>query len=361
MKKVYIYGAGKYGKILYEKLHTQTDISIQGFIDSYKKELKRYLGLPVKIPHQIQDTSARYIIAAQNINSVKEMARELIEKGITDIWFFDNNGQETTDFWQGNFIKIDMQWDTVLNHVEMHIIDACNLNCRGCTHFAPLFLKDIPDYSSRIEDVKTIASKIDYIHNFYIMGGEPLLNPELDRYVVDIRKLLPNTRLYVVTNGLLVPKMNPELLYAIKQNRVILSISEYLPTKKIKTSINDVLNEYNIWYEYRPYDEKKMFGIPLSLSRKSKHAHKCLSDGCINIWNGMISRCPTVMYIHKLNEAFGTNLPQDGVYSLKDLSGKEIEDLVKMKIPLCNHCVDYRIPWGKCGRKVTVEDFTVTD
>ena len=361
MKKIYIYGAGKYGKLLYEILQGQTDISLQAFIDSNKRELKYYLGLPVEKPCQIKDNSARYIIAAQSINSVKEMARELIEKGITDIWFFDNNGQETTDFWQGNFIKIDKQRDTVLNHVEMHIMDACNLNCRGCTHFAPLFPKDIPDYSSRIEDVKTIAGKIDYIHNFYIMGGEPLLNPELDRYVVNIRKLFPHTRLYVVTNGLLIPKMKSELLYTIKENRVILSVSEYMPTKKIKSSINNILNKYGIMYEYRPYDEKKMFGMQLSLSSKSQHPHKCLSVGCVNIWNGMIARCPTVMYLHKFNEAFGTKLPQEGIYSLKELSGQEITELEKTGIPLCNHCVDYKIPWETCGRKVTAADFAVTD
>ena len=289
------------------------------------------------------------------------MSKELFTKGIKDICFFDNNAPKNADFWQSNCIKIVKKWDTVLNHVEMHIMDACNLNCRGCTHFAPLFAKHIPDYISRMEDVRAIVDKIDYIHNFYIMGGEPLLNPELSKYVEDIRKLLPYTRLYVVTNGLLVPKMNSELLYAIKRNRVILSISEYLPTKKIKTSINDILNEYDIWYEYRPYDEKKMFGIPLSLSKESKYAHKCLSEGCVNIWNGKISRCPTVMYIHKFNEVFDTDLPQDGVYSLKELSGQEITELVKTKIPQCDHCVDYKIPWGMCERKVTLEDFTIAD
>ena len=361
MKNVYIYGAGKYGKLLYEKLYKQTDISLQGFIDSHKKELKYYLGLPVKTPYQIQDISARYVIAAQNINSVKEMAGELFTKGVTDIWFFNNVCHDYIDFWQENCTKIDKWWNTVLNHVEMHIMDACNLNCRGCTHFAPLFSKEIPDFYSRIEDVKTIANKIDYIHNFYIMGGEPLLNPDLGRYVMEIRKMLPHTRLYVVTNGLLVPKMNSELLYAIKQNSVILSISEYLPTKKVKTSINDILDEYDIRYEYRPYDGKKIFGIPLSLTKESKYAHKCLSNGCVNIWNGTIARCPTVMYIHKFNEAFGTNLPQDGIYSLNDLSGKEIVELVKAKIPLCDHCVDYKIPWGICGREITVKDFAVAD
>jgi len=165
----------------------------------------------------------------------------------------------------------------------------------------------------------------------------------------------------VVTNGLLIPKMDTELLYSIKQNRVIISISEYVPTKKIRNLINSKLDKYGICYEYRSYDEKKMFGIPLSLSTNTRHPQKCLSNGCVNIWNGMIARCPTVMYIHKFNEAFGTNLPQEGIYSLNELSGQEITELVKKKIPLCNYCIDYKIPWKSCQGKPKIEDFAVMD
>jgi MoaA/NifB/PqqE/SkfB family radical SAM enzyme len=105
-------------------------------------------------------------------------------------------------------------------HVEMHISDACNLNCRGCAHFAPTFENKLPDIESRLNDVRRLKGKVSHIIRFYILGGEPFLNPQIDDYVREIRKILPTTELYIVTNGLLINKLKSETLQTIRDNNV---------------------------------------------------------------------------------------------------------------------------------------------
>ena len=65
-------------------------------------------------------------------------------------------------------------------YIETDIIDACNLNCAGCSHFAPLAKcrneVSLEDYT---KDVRRIGVLFPFIFIFRILGGEPLLHPQL--------------------------------------------------------------------------------------------------------------------------------------------------------------------------------------
>lgn len=43
---------------------------------------------------------------------------------------------------------------------EIHVADYCNLNCRGCTHFSPIFEREIPEFDVRINDIMLLKKKI---------------------------------------------------------------------------------------------------------------------------------------------------------------------------------------------------------
>lgn len=357
---IYIYGAGYYGRVVLEKLRISGYEAV-GFIDG-NKDFNEYLGLPVISPCCVQDESAKYIIAVKRVDMAQKMARALLTKGIDNIYFAYNIGEETGDFFQENCVKIDKIMGTALNHVEMHVMDACNLNCRGCTHFSPLFSKGIPDFSSRIQDIKKLSEKVDCILKFYILGGEPFLNPELPLYLKEIRGLLPETKIILMSNGLLIPTANAETMEAIKENNIKVKISEYSPTHKYKEEITSSLEKYSIAYEYSGIAGKQMFNIPISISENSKYPQKCISDGCVNIWNGKIARCPTLMYISEFNKRFATNLPTDGVYNLdSDMDGGELVKKLREKVPLCKHCIEYKIPWSACSKDKIIEDFAVKE
>lgn len=59
------------------------------------------------------------------------------------------------------------------------------------------------------------------------MGGEPLLHPEVEKFLVEARKLFPKSEIQLVTNGLLLKKRKEELLDTINDNNIRVCVSNY--------------------------------------------------------------------------------------------------------------------------------------
>lgn len=354
------YGAGNWGQDAlkeYKRKKTKRQ-ELLGFADSNKTG--SYCGYPIIPIHKINAKDTTIVIAANNPLIVTEIYNQLKKNGMEHIYWFINKSISGVN---GDFLKDECMdcsnWgENVLPKVEMHIADNCNLNCKGCTHFSPVFGKELPELNDRIKDVINLKEKVSHIALFSILGGEPFLNPQIGQYIVEIRKILPDTYIDIVTNGLLIPSLDESLLRCMIENQVVVSISEYEPTHRAIARIEEQLSKYGVLYEIRKYEEKRKFIKPLSISGKSQYPNKCISDGCVNIWNGKIAKCPTLMYIDQFNKVFKQNLPNEGIMRLEDCpSGTELLDILQKDVPLCRHCVCCEIEWGQCGINPSVEDF----
>lgn len=360
------YGAGKWGRDaldIYLNLYKEKQDKevLKGFADRVRSE--DYCGYPMISVSEIRERGLQTVITVGNPHIATDIYHMLRQNGIKHIYWFvnierKNDKNEKKDFLQEECIDCSNWGDSVLPRVEMHIADHCNLNCRGCTHYAPIFGKELPDFTSRIQDVKMLKEKVSHIVCFSILGGEPFLNPDIALYITEIRKILPDTYIQIVTNGLLIPQLHRELLECIVKNRVVVKISEYQPTHQMIDRIEKTLKEYKITYYVQRYEEKQKFIKPLSLAEKSSYPHKCISEGCVNIWNGKIAKCPTLLYLERFNHEFGQKLPDEGIMQLKDCpEGSELLDALSREVPLCKHCICYEMEWGQCGAKPKVEDF----
>lgn len=358
---IYVFGAGEIAKRLVEKIQ-KYNICIEGFIDNYKKG--EYLGYPIRDIEQI-DRNSIVIISVLNTNSILNIYRELCQYKIDNIYWYKDFDNYTQASGQTLFLEkecLNMQgWGMlVMPHIELHISDKCNLNCRGCTHFSPLFDEINAVFEEKMNDIKKIKKLFDEVFRIDILGGEPLLNQELSRYVIELRKELPRTFIQIYTNGLLIPKMSDCDLKIIKENNIGISISEYEPTHKIINSIKKTLDRYDISYRIADFDFKQKFNLPISTSERSQYPNLCISNGCITVDKGRISRCPTLMYISKFNDYFGENLPIDGIYNLEEYeNGEKLLHDMKKEIPLCKHCIQKEIDWSVCGKEKHFEDFAV--
>lgn len=358
---VCIYGAGKKGEELYEILtrYKNLKISPEYYVDKSKEG--NCHGIPIVRLDDVRDLEVTIIIAINCFNIAQEVFLELKEKGFKDIWWFKEKKRYFgRDFYFEQCISCAAWQENMLEHMEMHVMDACNLNCIGCAHFSPIFEKTIPDFSARVEDIRKFKEKGIHPVQFNLLGGEPFLNPQLGEYARETRAILPETDIVIVTNGLLIPTTSDTVLQSIADNKVKVSISEYEPTHRIIEAICDKLDVFGIVYEIRSFTTKEKFNKPLSLCVAKTSERLCISDGCITLWNGKIARCPTLMYIDAFNEKFGTQLPNEGIMLLRDCpSGKELLDALKKEVPLCRHCVKNTIEWGVCGKNVKCEDFAI--
>lgn len=360
MEKIVIFGAGDVGKRAIIKLRDIYNESVFGCADSYKSG--EILGMTIK-RIECYDLDCSVVITNDFPKKMKEMYAALKSYGFKNIFWYlnlDDRPREISGFLKDECIRINNWGDELLPDLEVHIADNCNLNCKGCTHFSPLFRSLGVEFDSRVRDISCIRKKVSNIARLDILGGEPLLNKEIGRYIVEIRRLLPDTRINVFTNGTLIPSMNKELFSIIRDNGVYFMISEYPPLVDKTEKIKDILFNENIRYQVTPVRDK--FNLPLSVSRNSNLERICISDGCVCVRDGLIGRCPTLMYIYKFNEKFDTNLPEDGIIPIESCpSGNELLDFLEQPVPLCNHCVKNEIPWETCGTDMDLGCFAVEE
>lgn len=361
VKKVIVFGAGKIGKKLIKELKQIEDILIEGVFDNGENvSVDGYSMLDIT-EKKYADISV--IIAMNDIHNVEQAYEQLKKLDYKEIyWYSGNHGIPNEQFENIRLLPMENWGDCILPSVEMHVMDCCNLNCRGCSHFSPIYPRDIPDLEVRCKDIEKLKSIFLYIARFYILGGEPFLHPQLEQYIYKIRKMLPETEINIVTNGLLIPRVDAGILESIRNNNIIVEISGYEPTYKMIQNITARLEAFNIQYWVGKLALRKRFNKPLSLIENSKYKQKCISDGCISIYEGKISRCPTLMYINQFNKVFNTNLPDEGIINLDDINnGRELLNILKQEVPLCKHCVENEIDWSPCGNPIEISDFAVND
>ena len=362
---IILYGAGFSGKKAINRIKDKyKEIRILGFADSSR--IGEFENVPIISLDEIEINIRKQIaivITIATLKYVMEVCEELKKKGFDHIYYYlRKNYCMGTDFFKNECIRLDNIDKKTLPYVEMHLADCCNLNCRGCTHFSAIFEKKLPDFGKRIEAVRIISQLFSNVLQISLLGGEPLLNPNLNEYVMEIRNIFPNTELQIVTNGLLLLSISEEILKKIASNHVTVSISEYEPTHRMIARICQRLENYGIDYSIRDYDKKNKFGMPLSLKADSIYPHKCLSDGCTVIHDGKIARCPTLMFIDRFNEYFHTKLPNEGIYELTEVTDSaELLNSLNRPVPLCRHCISYEIEWERCGMNIEVSDFALNE
>ena len=92
---------------------------------------------------------------------------------------------------------------TILNFVYA-LCEHCNLNCAMCDHFAPIAQDEYANFEEFKSDFQTLSKLVNgKCRRIGLMGGEPLLCPEIEKYLEIARQCFPNTQISIVTNGLL--------------------------------------------------------------------------------------------------------------------------------------------------------------
>ena len=81
------------------------------------------------------------------------------------------------------------------------------------------------EYELLTSSTDTILNNVDYVYEWRILGGEPFIFRNLAKYLLHLKKHSNYGNIIIYTNGTIVP--NKELIYAIKESKSIVDISNY--------------------------------------------------------------------------------------------------------------------------------------
>lgn len=125
------------------------------------------------------------------------------------------------------------------------VMRNCNLSCEGCTTFSDyIHPSKYPSIEEIISDLKLWENRLIYDH-IGTMGGEPLLNPNIQELLVRLRQEFPQVTIRFVTNGLLLEKHKSIIDTMYELGNVILKISKHVNDQKINTIVKYIMNRFN--------------------------------------------------------------------------------------------------------------------
>ena len=366
--KNYIFGTGPFAIEVAKKL-LKFGVNISGFLklgnNNTTPPINSYNDIPIYYTEEIKkiDRLSNIIITKKPM-IMGETIEFLRNSGYLNVYTISEDvlfeEQETIEELSKYIDYIDFN-KPFLNYLEMNVVDQCNLNCKGCAHFSNICNNNFVSVDSFKSDLQMVSEKFN-LYNFRILGGEPFLHPNILELLIISREILKNTKIVIVTNGLLIDKLSNEILQTIADNDIMLSISLYQPTYETFDKIKEKLNKYHIKFlinddYFRDVSVIDKFNTRLS-SEKENNGEEvskiCTGRFCRFLRNGKISKCYYPLLIEILNEKYGMNyiVTDDDYVELSSIvDGWEVINQLNDKIPFCDYCSEmlYEFNWeGNC-------------
>ena len=248
--------------------------------------------------------------------------------------------------------------------VHMHVADHCNLRCRGCTHFAPIAEPRLLDLDACERDLAAFAAipGIEgYIRDLNLMGGEPLLHPELPEIIRISRSLLPKACITLSSNGLLLERMGEGFWRAMRECDIWLYLSPY-PIKVDYPALLELAASRGVSAitvgDATGNDRGKEVFFHLAIDPAGSQDPVAAYSRCpfggwsMQLSQGRLWPCQVTAHHAPLNERFDLGLraqPEDSL-ALGDISSTDqIDDLRHRPHPMCRYCANDRLAVAEWG------------
>ena len=217
-----------------------------------------------------------------------------------------------------------------------------------------------------------IKNKIgDNIRWIRLLGGEPLLHPDLNDCLKEIRNLFPDIDLYVVTNGLLLKNMSQEFYEICSKAKIKIRVTYYGLTNLNETIHNIKMNDVDIdWYSRIRLNNWHYQHIRLTDERIDCLKRCKYKNVCNNYKDGKLYLCPHIAYIDDFNRYFGKDIKLDesDYISIDEINSfSELIDKLNNAKPnfcyqYCNYYDSKHPITGKwCRTKKDINEFCLTD
>ena len=247
---------------------------------------------------------------------------------------------------------------------EIHLAEHCNLNCAGCDNLSPLAEPEFVSVEEFMKDFKRMAELFNHeCSRIHLLGGEPLLHPELLNLIEIARDNFTQGIINLYTNGILLPQQDDKFWQTCKKSNITLIITKY-PINIDREKIMKNAEKFDIqvkWVGFEGLKGKQFAMRPLNLSgsgdMKNNFAMCYRACVCIALSHGKLFPCSLAPNIRHFNKYFKQNIPiteDDYIDIYQAKSGQEILKRLTQPIPLCRYCdLNFKtVKWRVSERKM---------
>jgi len=231
---------------------------------------------------------------------------------------------------------------------EINVVEHCNLACRACSHASPVLPRTVVAPAELERDLALLAEEY-HADTVRLLGGEPLLHPDLGAIVEVVRRSGIGKLIRVATNGVLLPRMPRSLWKAVD----IVDVSAYPGNELTPEQLR------------RCREEADAAGTQLVVSRvrmfRESYSEAGTTDGelirriyrtCViaHVWrshtvaDGVFYKCPQSYLLPKV---LGKEAGLNGVAIGRPDLGRRLREYLDSPEPLaaCGNCL------GSAGRR----------
>ena len=179
------------------------------------------------------------------------------------------------------------------------------------------------------------------------MGGEPLLNPQVEDYCRMVRKHFPIGEIHLVTNGILLMKMPDSFYQTCKETKISIQVTPY-PIKLDHKSIRKRCRRYGVPYHFY-WDEtskEEFFRYVIDETGSQDMVQNFIDCGnanyCLFLYKGRMYPCGAGAHFRVFNDYYQAGMEltdQDSVDIYKVKGDWELLMELAKPVPMCRYCV----------------------
>jgi hypothetical protein len=181
--------------------------------------------------------------------------------------------------------------------VEINAAWHCNISCQSCSHGSPDMPRDrFADPAKLAHDLRTLSAWM-HVEHVRVLGGEPLLHPEVEVLLAAVGTSGITDTVRVLTNGLQLHRQGPAFWRAVDE----LHISVYPNTSRFIDTHRELIRrhaaEAGTRVTYKSFDHFRRSFRPQDGDHElTRLIYATCQIGnrwrCLTVDDGMLYRCP---------------------------------------------------------------------
>lgn len=267
------------------------------------------------------------------------------------------------------FLERIRQSLTVPLKLDVHAVEHCNLNCKSCCHYSSIAQPEFLDPEVLEKNLMKLSKFQSSFHAFQILGGEPLLHPDLADIMDISRKYFDKIRITLTTNGILLlndDKLPHAFWQSCKKNNIVIRLTRYpvkIDYQAIEKKTEEKGIELELYYDRAAETRWGLYRLQEKDIRSRLNRIKCFRYRYCNMKNNLqlsgdkIYPCPMSAYVRHLNKFFNRNFKigkKDYVCVDNLRHILQLRRLIFFSVPFCQYCGSGRLvtKWGISGKDI---------
>ena len=337
-------------------------INVTAFCDSIKgKSENLFCGIPVIHTPSLPESfpKAKFIIASQHIQDCIE---QLTALGYDDFYsplellksyeVKKNQHLISESYMEARLsvcknshkMYLEGKEKTYMRSLDVMITTRCGMKCESCSNLMQYYKQHKNfDHEKILDSIDIIRKNVDFISEFRLIGGEPLMNKEWAKIANGVSERNPECEIFIYSNGTIAPK--DEQLESFYGKKINFIITDYGKLSRNLTKLHDQLNKHNINYVSTP----ATYWVDCSSIKHHKRSPSALKEVfkqcCVKylytLLHGKLYRCPFIANAANLNAIPDNPANYVDLFSKTKDTNQEIQRLIKVAkfFPGCDFCV----------------------